>query len=135
MTITQEDVSIHHSKSLDLVQTTKSMEEGQVVEDEEYVTQHNTAIFNQAIESLGFGRYQWKMFFTCGFGFLVDQVNLNHSYRICAVLTPDMIDARGIGRTRHPSDHEAVGCEVPQHVDSSALCWISCWCLTVRVPA
>ncbi|OAL43411.1 sugar transporter [Pyrenochaeta sp. DS3sAY3a] len=50
------------------------MEEGQVVDSPEYVAQHNTAVFNRAIDSLGFGRYQWEMFFTCGFGFLVDQM-------------------------------------------------------------
>ncbi|KAL6702384.1 hypothetical protein ACN47E_002350 [Coniothyrium glycines] len=48
--------------------------EGQVVNETNYVDQHNTAIFNRAIEQLGFGKYQLQMFFTCGFGFLVDQM-------------------------------------------------------------
>lgn len=37
---------------------------------------HNTAVVNNAIEICGMGRYQWQMFFTCGFGFFVDQVCL-----------------------------------------------------------
>ncbi|KAH7405625.1 sugar transporter [Phaeosphaeria sp. MPI-PUGE-AT-0046c] len=60
-------------KSSDLIQTTKHFEEGQVNEDID-ATKHNLAVLNQTIESLGFGKYQWKMFFTCGFGFLVDQM-------------------------------------------------------------
>lgn len=37
-------------------------------------TLHNVAVINNAIEMCGMGRYQWQMFFTCGFGFFVDQV-------------------------------------------------------------
>lgn len=34
----------------------------------------NLAIVTEAIEAIGFGKYQWQLTFTCGFGFLVDQV-------------------------------------------------------------
>lgn len=34
----------------------------------------NDAIIDDAIEVIGFGKYQWQLTFTCGFGFLVDQV-------------------------------------------------------------
>lgn len=33
------------------------------------------AVFiSSAIETIGMGRYQWQLLFTCGFGYLVDQV-------------------------------------------------------------
>jgi hypothetical protein len=38
-------------------------------------TLHNVAVINNAVEVCGMGRYQWQMFFTCGFGFFVDQVH------------------------------------------------------------
>lgn len=34
----------------------------------------NHALVTEAIEAIGFGKYQWQLTFTCGFGFLVDQV-------------------------------------------------------------
>lgn len=34
----------------------------------------NNALVAEAIEAIGFGKYQWQLTFTCGFGFLVDQV-------------------------------------------------------------
>lgn len=37
-------------------------------------TLHNLRVANRAIEGIEFGKYQWRMFFTCGFGFWVDQV-------------------------------------------------------------
>lgn len=55
-----------------------STAEGELFREADHVLHHNTAVFNHAIEQLGFGRYQWQLFFTCGFGFLVDQV---HAFR------------------------------------------------------
>ena len=41
----------------------------------------NLARVDDAIEAIGWGKYQWQLAITCGFGFLVDQVGLlNHSY-------------------------------------------------------
>ncbi|KAH8592347.1 putative sugar transporter [Bisporella sp. PMI_857] len=37
---------------------------------------YNMALLNASIESIGMGKYQWQMFFTCGFGFVVDQILL-----------------------------------------------------------
>lgn len=34
----------------------------------------NLALVAEAIEAIGFGKYQWQLTLTCGFGFLVDQV-------------------------------------------------------------
>ncbi len=34
----------------------------------------NLGIVDEAIEAIGFGKYQWQLTLTCGFGFLVDQV-------------------------------------------------------------
>lgn len=34
----------------------------------------NHVLVTEAIEAIGFGKYQWQLTFTCGFGFLVDQV-------------------------------------------------------------
>ncbi|KAL4937858.1 hypothetical protein BDV06DRAFT_232288 [Aspergillus oleicola] len=36
----------------------------------------NQLVVEQAIEDIGMGRYQWWLLFSCGFGFLVDQVLL-----------------------------------------------------------
>lgn len=36
---------------------------------------HNTVAVNSAIEQIGFGKYQWQLFFTCGFGFVIDNVS------------------------------------------------------------
>jgi hypothetical protein len=135
MTITRDNTAASmRGKSLDLVHTTQSMEEGQVVDSPEYVAQHNNVVFNQAIDSLGFGRYQWEMFFTCGFGFLVDQVSgMKQHHPSLALLTPCTIDARGLGWSRHSSDYEAMGCEVPEYVDSIALRWVPRRCPTVWI--
>jgi hypothetical protein len=37
-------------------------------------TLHNHEVINKAIEAIGFGKFQWQLTFSCGFGFLVDQV-------------------------------------------------------------
>lgn len=37
-------------------------------------TLHNHEVINKAIEAIGFGKFQWQLAFSCGFGFLVDQV-------------------------------------------------------------
>ena len=34
----------------------------------------NEVVVDQAIDAIGMGRYQWQLLFSCGFGFLVDQV-------------------------------------------------------------
>ncbi|KAL4805427.1 major facilitator superfamily domain-containing protein [Aspergillus unguis] len=36
----------------------------------------NQLVVDQAIEAIGMGRYQWQLLFSCGFGFLVDQILL-----------------------------------------------------------
>ncbi|KAL4884968.1 major facilitator superfamily domain-containing protein [Aspergillus karnatakaensis] len=36
----------------------------------------NQLVVDQAIEAIGMGRYQWQLLFSCGFGFLVDQMLL-----------------------------------------------------------
>lgn len=38
-------------------------------------TMHNDEVITQAIQAIGFGKFQWQLTFSCGFGFLVDQVN------------------------------------------------------------
>ena len=53
---------------------TQSHGEGQVFSEPNDVVHHNTAVYNHAIEELGFGPYQYGLFLTCGFGFLADQV-------------------------------------------------------------
>ncbi|KAM0546949.1 hypothetical protein ACHAPJ_010609 [Fusarium lateritium] len=39
-------------------------------------TLHNHEVINKAIEAIGFGKFQWQLTFSCGFGFLVDQMIL-----------------------------------------------------------
>ena len=34
----------------------------------------NLGLVDETIEAIGFGKYQWQLTVTCGFGFLVDQV-------------------------------------------------------------
>ncbi|KAK7402685.1 hypothetical protein QQX98_011548 [Neonectria punicea] len=36
----------------------------------------NNVIVDEAIEAIGFGKFQWQLTFSCGFGFLVDQMLL-----------------------------------------------------------
>ncbi|OJJ61376.1 hypothetical protein ASPSYDRAFT_56700 [Aspergillus sydowii CBS 593.65] len=36
----------------------------------------NEVVVDQAIDAIGMGRYQWQLLFSCGFGFLVDQMLL-----------------------------------------------------------
>ncbi|KAL4748347.1 hypothetical protein BDW72DRAFT_214851 [Aspergillus terricola var. indicus] len=36
----------------------------------------NQLVVDQAIDAIGMGRYQWQLLFSCGFGFLVDQMLL-----------------------------------------------------------
>jgi hypothetical protein len=38
-------------------------------------TLHNHEVINKAIQAIGFGKFQWQLTFSCGFGFLVDQVS------------------------------------------------------------
>ncbi|KAF4450530.1 hypothetical protein F53441_6385 [Fusarium austroafricanum] len=39
-------------------------------------TSHNHGVINKAIQTIGFGKFQWQLTFSCGFGFLVDQMIL-----------------------------------------------------------
>ncbi|KAF5644097.1 synaptic vesicle transporter SV2 [Fusarium sp. NRRL 52700] len=39
-------------------------------------TLHNDEVITQAIQAIGFGKFQWQLTFSCGFGFLVDQMVL-----------------------------------------------------------
>lgn len=55
---------------------TASHTESQVFSEPNDIIHHNTAVYNHAIEGLGFGRYQYDLFLTCVFGFLADQVRL-----------------------------------------------------------
>lgn len=41
---------------------------------EDAATMHNHEVINAAIQAIGFGKFQWQLTFSCGFGFLVDQV-------------------------------------------------------------
>lgn len=46
-------------------------------------TDANLARVDDAIEAIGWGRYHWQLAITCGFGFLVDQVDLSsHSCHV-----------------------------------------------------
>ncbi|PLB53076.1 sugar transporter [Aspergillus steynii IBT 23096] len=51
-----------------------SSAEGQLQDITLDATARNIALINHAIESIGFGKYQIRLFFTCGFGFFVDQM-------------------------------------------------------------
>lgn len=35
---------------------------------------HNLALVDEAIAKIGFGKFQWQLTLSCGFGFIVDQV-------------------------------------------------------------
>ncbi|XHF99942.1 hypothetical protein AWENTII_003423 [Aspergillus wentii] len=48
--------------------------EGQLHEIAGTATSHNIAVVDNAIQTIGFGKYQIRLFFTCGFGFFVDQM-------------------------------------------------------------
>ncbi|KAJ0123908.1 hypothetical protein J7T55_012380 [Diaporthe amygdali] len=53
--------------------------EGSILEIEPSVamtSEHNLHVVQQAIETIGMGKYQWLLAFSCGFGFLVDQMLL-----------------------------------------------------------
>ena len=50
-------------------------EEGNVTEMASEVVTRNMTLVNKAIQDIGFGPYQLRLFFTCGFGFFVDQVS------------------------------------------------------------
>lgn len=39
---------------------------------------HNVVVVDRAIRQVRFGRYQWRMFVTCGFDFLLDSVRRCH---------------------------------------------------------
>jgi len=45
------------------------------VGNREVAHQYNMRLLREAIDGIGMGRYQWQLFFTCGFGFVVDQVS------------------------------------------------------------
>lgn len=51
-----------------------SVSSGALAGDVEHLQRRNDETISRAIEGLGFGRYQWQMFLTCGFGFMLDQV-------------------------------------------------------------
>lgn len=61
-------------KDLKELHPTVTQGQGDFFAASEHAMRHNIAMYNHTIETLGFGRYQWGMFFTCGFGFMVDQV-------------------------------------------------------------
>ncbi|EXA30563.1 hypothetical protein FOVG_18088 [Fusarium oxysporum f. sp. pisi HDV247] len=42
------------------------------VDGTDAATLHNHEVINKAIKTIGFGRFQWQLTFSCGFGFLVD---------------------------------------------------------------
>ena len=44
-------------------------------DDADGATLHNHEVINQAIQAIGFGKFQWQLTFSCGFGFLVDQAS------------------------------------------------------------
>lgn len=55
--------------------------EGSILEIETsaaMTSEHNLHVVQQAIETIGMGKYQWLLAFSCGFGFLVDQVRIGH---------------------------------------------------------
>ncbi|KAL3434039.1 major facilitator superfamily domain-containing protein [Aspergillus tetrazonus] len=52
-------------------QSVRSMAQGTVD-----VLASNQLVVDQAIDTIGMGRYQWQLLFSCGFGFLVDQMLL-----------------------------------------------------------
>lgn len=52
----------------------------------QHLSSQNTAIINGLIEEIGFGRYQWNLFVTCGFGFMLDQVSLGTSMALLSLL-------------------------------------------------
>lgn len=56
----------------------KSKCEGQLHEIAGTATSHNIAVVDNAIQTIGFGKYQIRLFFTCGFGFFVDQVSFTY---------------------------------------------------------
>ncbi|KAF5013019.1 hypothetical protein FDECE_966 [Fusarium decemcellulare] len=58
---------------LEPAQTTTSKKEG-VILDDAVARDSNISLVNHTIEQIGFGKYQWKLFCTCGFGFLLDQM-------------------------------------------------------------
>lgn len=37
-------------------------------------TEKNLIVIDEAVEAIGFGKFQWQLTLSCGFGFLADQV-------------------------------------------------------------
>lgn len=56
--------------NMETCQSVRSMAQGTVD-----VLASNQLVVDQAIDTVGMGRYQWQLLFSCGFGFLVDQVH------------------------------------------------------------
>jgi hypothetical protein len=69
MDYNNEDIVPAEGELLNRNAIIRSPKQGQVVVDPEHVRQHNTVVFNQALEGLAFGWYPWTMFFACRFGF------------------------------------------------------------------
>ncbi|KAL2816972.1 major facilitator superfamily domain-containing protein [Aspergillus granulosus] len=65
--------SIQEKKSVDMDQSksVRSVSQGTIDPQES-----NQLVVHQALEAIGMGRYQWQLLFSCGFGFLVDQMLL-----------------------------------------------------------
>lgn len=59
----------------DKVAPEMSRVEGMVLDDNIDAHTRNLVVVNHALGEIGFGKYQWKLFCTCGFGFLLDQVS------------------------------------------------------------
>lgn len=52
-----------------------SVSEGQIDQKvSDSLPSSNVILIQDAIESIGMGRYQWQLMVSCGFGFVVDQV-------------------------------------------------------------
>lgn len=60
----------------------------------------NVLLVERTIEIIGMGPFQWRLAFTCAFGFVVDQVNLNLAAllpgNLIAQLTHKREDSAGI---------------------------------------
>lgn len=58
------------------IERTTSQDQGSIspVHDAHGDLVTNNVIVDETIEAIGFGKFQWQLTFSCGFGFLVDQV-------------------------------------------------------------
>ncbi|KEF51729.1 uncharacterized protein A1O9_12066 [Exophiala aquamarina CBS 119918] len=57
-----------------VVTTDQTIDNSIGVETIYHIRQRNIKFVGDAIEQIGMGPYQWRMFLACGFGFVVDQV-------------------------------------------------------------